>query len=527
MPARLLTLSVSAVTRNRAPNLMKGCFMIPGDRRNLVSSGFNPRSTRRQFLVASGAGLAGLPGGWAVRPASAAEMASGGVAASARSTVLFFLCGGASHIDTWDMKPNAPLEIRGEFKSIATSAPGVRLCEHLPMTARQAHHLAVINSVDGTDPTNSHLGYYYHLTGHRLDPRTIGVPAERRQQRDDWPFIGSVVSSKLPPHGLLPNAISYPWIPEGVTDIRAGQFAGRLGAEHDPLYLTATRSDSNSMADSKQVSSDGLEQPFKFHAPALTLDAAMTKAKLLNRHSLLRELDTSRRELEQFQENRKWRRHHERAFSLLTSAGTAGALDVSREPESVRERYGQTINGMGLLLARRLVEAGVPFITVFWMPDKVRAEKLKCSSAGGWDTHGNNFQCLKEMLLPEFDRAFSALLEDLAQRGLLDSTLLLVTSEMGRQPRIGDPRTGGSSGAGRDHWTYCLTDLLAGGGIRGGRTYGASDKFGEYPADQRVTPADIAHTIYHAMDIRDLTATDTQNRSYNLQEEGRPLLELF
>lgn len=451
-----------------------------------------------------------LPGGWAARSARSAETTSGGARASAKSTVLFFLCGGASQIDTWDMKPDAPSEIRGEFKPIATSAPGIRLCEHLPMTARQAHHLAVINSVDGTDPTNSHLGYYYHLTGHKLDPRTIGVPAERRQQRDDWPFIGSVVSAKLPPHGMLPNAISYPWVPESAADIRAGQFAGRLGSEHDPLYLTGS-----------------LEHPQKFQTPALTLDGAMTKGKLLNRHALLRELDVSRRDLEQSQEHQKWRRHHDRALSLLTSAGTAEAFDLSREPELMRERYGQTINGMGLLLARRLVEAGVPFITVYWMPDKARAEKLKCSSAGGWDTHGNNFQCLKEMLLPEFDRGFSALLEDLALRGLLDSTLLLVTSEMGRQPRIGDPRTGGISGSGRDHWTYCLTDLLAGGGIQGGRTYGTSGKLGEYPADQRVTPADVAHTIYHAMGIRDLSATDNQNRSYNLQEEGRPLLELF
>lgn len=463
---------------------------------------------RRAFLVAASVGVAGLTFGRAAQAETAVKSASG--RPTAKSTILFFLCGGASQIDTWDMKPEAPAEIRGEFQPIATSAPGVRLCEHLPLTARQAHHLAVINSVDGTDPTNSHLGYYYNLTGHELDPRTIFVPGERRQQRDDWPFIGSVVSAKLPQRGMLPNAISYPWIPEGSFDIRAGQFAGKLGFEHDPLNLTGS-----------------LENPLKFQAPVLTLDGTMTKEKLLHRRSLLRELDTSRRTLEQYQEVHTWRRHHDRALSLLTSAGTAEAFDVSREPEMIRERYGQTINGMGLLLARRLVEANVPFITVYWMPDKVRAEKLKCASAGGWDTHGNNFQCLREMLLPEFDRGFSALLEDLAQRGLLDSTLLLVTSEMGRRPKIGDPRSGGISGAGRDHWTYCLTDLMAGGGIRGGQTYGTSDKFGEYPAEHRVTPADIAHTIYQTMGIHDLAATDKQNRPYNLLDEGKPLVELF
>ncbi|GDY10957.1 hypothetical protein LBMAG52_44450 [Planctomycetia bacterium] len=463
---------------------------------------------RRTFLVASSVGVAGLNVGRSAQAETAVKSESG--RPTAKSTILFFLCGGASQIDTWDLKPDAPAEIRGEFQPIATSASGVRLCEHLPLTARQAHHLAIINSVDGTDPTNSHLGYYYNLTGHKLDPRTIFIPGERRQQRDDWPFIGSVVSAKVPQRGMLPNAISYPWIPEGSEDIRAGQFAGKLGFEHDPLYLTGS-----------------LENPLNFQAPALTLDGSMTKEKLLHRRSLLRGLDTSRLALEQHQAVQTWHRHQDRALSLLTSAGTAAAFDVSREPETARERYGQTINGMGLLLARRLVEAGVPFITVYWMPDKVRAEKLKCASAGGWDTHGNNFQCLREMLLPEFDRGFSALLEDLAQRGLLDSTLLLVTSEMGRRPKIGDPRSGGISGAGRDHWTYCLTNLMAGGGIRGGQTYGSSDKFGEYPADRRVTPADIAHTIYQAMGIQDLTAMDNQNRPYNLLDEGKPLVELF
>jgi uncharacterized protein (DUF1501 family) len=151
----------------------------------------------------------------------------------------------------------------------------------------------------------------------------------------------------------------------------------------------------------------------------------------------------------------------------------------------------------------------------------------RCRSAGGWDTHGNNFNCLKDYLLPEFDRGFSALIEDLAARGLLDQTLLLVTSEMGRKPRIGDVRSGGLSGAGRDHWTHCLTDLLAGGGIRGGHTYGSSDRYGEYPADRPVSPADITKTVYHAMGIENLDARDRQNRPYNLLAEGQPLTELF
>jgi len=192
-------------------------------------------------------------------PRADAEADSSGTAASARSTIMIVLAGGASHIDTWDMKPEAPAEIRGEFQPVVTSAQGIRLCEHLPLTAQQAHKLAVVNSVDGTDPTNSHLGYYYHLTGHKLDPSTIFVPAERRQQRDDWPFIGSVVSAKIRRRGMLPNAISYPWTPDGPADLRAGQFAGRLGVEHDPLFLNGQ-----------------VEDPLNFEAPVLALQGDLS-----------------------------------------------------------------------------------------------------------------------------------------------------------------------------------------------------------------------------------------------------------
>ena len=215
----------------------------------------------------------------------------------------------------------------------------------------------------------------------------------------------------------------------------------------------------------------------------------------------------------------------ERAWGLLASSRTTAAFDVAAEPPSVRERYGQTINGMSLLLARRLVEAGVPFVTVFWKENEAIADK--CKSAGGWDTHGNNFNCLKENLLPEFDRAFSALIEDLAGRGLLEQTLLLVTSEMGRTPRIGDPRSGGTSGAGRDHWTHCMSVLLAGGGIRGGQTYGSSDRRGEYPAHRPVTPAHIARTVYHAMGIHDLTAATAKTGPSNSSRRAKRRTELF
>jgi uncharacterized protein (DUF1501 family) len=238
-------------------------------------------------------------------------------------------------------------------------------------------------------------------------------------------------------------------------------------------------------------------------------------------------VDAARRQFEGYANIQTWHRQQERALSLLMSSRTSEAFDVAREPEALRKRYGEGINGLSLLLARRLVEAGVPFVTVFWMGDPKAAEARKCASGGGWDTHGNNFTCLKEDLLPQFDRGFSALVEDLANRNLLDETLLLITSEMGRKPKIGDPRSGGTGGAGRDHWTHCLTDVMAGGGVRGGQTFGSSDRFGEYPANNPVSPADIAKTVYHAMGITDLTAHDQQGRPYQLLDEGKPITSLF
>ncbi|HEX5103840.1 MAG TPA: DUF1501 domain-containing protein [Pirellulaceae bacterium] len=463
---------------------------------------------RRRFLVASSLGFAGFAFGRSAP--SAASQTKSPTQGTAKSTILFFLCGGASHLDLWDLKPDAPAEYRGPFQPIATTAPGVRLCEHLPLLAGQAHHLALVNSVGATVNTNDHhAGYYYHLTGHVADRSFQTLGNNRTPFADDWPFMGSVVAARRPPHEYLPSAITLPHMPSKAPYTRPGQFAARLGVEHDPLYLHGS-----------------LEEPLRFEAPALVLEGEITADRLTQRRSLLEEIDAARHDFDRYVRVRTWREHQERAASLLLSSRTTAAFEVAGEPEKVRERYGQTVNGMSLLLARRLVEAGVPFITVFWKENEKKLAK-KCASAGGWDTHGNNFNCLKEDLLPEFDRAFSALIEDLAQRGLLDQTLLLVTSEMGRTPKIGDPRSGGAGGAGRDHWTHCLTDVLAGGGIRGGQVYGASDRLGEYPAADPVTPADITKTVYRAMGITDLTAVGPQNRPYHLLEDGQVIERLF
>jgi uncharacterized protein (DUF1501 family) len=457
---------------------------------------------RRTFLAASCTGLAGL--GLAA-PGRAAPVRE----PSARSTILFFLSGGASHIDTWDLKPDAPAEYRGPFQPIATSAPGVRLCEHLPLLARQAHRLAVVNSVGATVNTNDHhAGYYYNLTGHVPDPSFLALGNDRTPRAEDWPFMGCVVGSRRPAHPGLPNAITLPQKPSKAPYTRPGQFAARLGIEHDPLYVHGD-----------------LGKPLHFNAPALSLSGPVSPGRLLNRRSLLGAVDAARRDLDAASRVRSWSTLQQRAWGLLASSQATAAFDVAAEPPELRRRYGETVNGMSLLLARRLVEAGVPFITVFWMEDEALNER--CKSGGGWDTHGNNFDCLRENLLPEFDRAFSTLIDDLAGRGLLDRTLLLVTSEMGRKPKIGDPRSGGTSGAGRDHWTHCQSVLLAGGGICGGQVYGSSDRRGEYPANRPVTPAHIVKTVYHAMAIDDLRATDADGREFGLLDDGEPLLDLF
>lgn len=465
--------------------------------------------TRRTFLAASATGIAGLPVGASLGAEAVGATSSGG---TAKSTILFFLCGGASHIDMWDMKPNASREYRGPFEPIATSAPGVMLSEHLPLLAQQAHHIALLNSVGATVNTNDHhAGYYHNLTGHvpDLSFRTLGN--NRTPFPDDWPFMGSVVAARRPRHEFLPNAITLPHSPSRKPYTRPGQFAARLGVEHDPLYLSGK-----------------WDEPLKFQAPSLQLQSGIDSPRLTARRELLGAIDEARYAFDRAAQARVWSRQQERAMSLLASSGTARAFDVSEEPEAIRKRYGENINGMSLLLARRLAEAGVPFITVFWLGEGIgSATAKKCKSAGSWDTHGSNFACLKDNLLPIFDQGFSALVEDLADRGMLDETLLMITSEMGRKPKIGDPRSGGVSGAGRDHWTHLLTDVLAGGGIRGGQTYGTSDKVAGYPADKPIKPADVTKTVYHAMGIHDLEARDRQNRPYNLLPDGSAITELF
>lgn len=464
--------------------------------------------SRRSFLVVGGttAGSISLNKRAQGAPASARKGAGG----KATSTILIWLSGGASHIDMFDLKPEAPAEYRGEFRPIPTSAPGVEISEHLPMLARQAHHLALVRSLGhfhrGTG--DHHAGYYYNLTGHAPDPTFPALLNARKPLPTDWPYLGTVVAKKRPPSPHLPGCVTLPQKPGAPEYTRPGQFAARLGLEWDPVYVLGQR-----------------ERPMEFSVPALSLAKGIEVERLADRRFLLGRIDASVRAYERTAGVVDYGKQQERAFSLLASSESKRAFDLSREPAALRERYGGSINGMSMLLARRLVEAGVPFVGVFWHEDP----KLNdlCKSAGGWDTHASNFVCLRDHLLPEFDRSFSALVEDLELRGLLDQTVVMVTSEMGRKPRIGDPRSTNSRWAGRDHWTHCMTAVLAGGGIRGGVAYGSSDQRGEYPLDRPVAPEDVTKTIYHAMGIEDLSALDREGRPFDLLAEGSPILELF
>ena len=461
---------------------------------------------RRTFLIASAAGLGGLG---QLHPLCAAQRQQ----PPDKSTILIWLDGGASHIDTWDMKPQAPLEIRGEFTPIETTVPGINLCEHLPLLAQQTHHLSIVRSVTHADgklmqgPNNHASGYYHGLTAHPPDP-SFSLGEGRRARPDDHPFMGSVVAYKRKLHPSLPQLVMLPRKIR-VVDDTPGQYATSLGTDFDPLVIEGN-----------------LGQPPVFTLPALELQSGVSTQRLHDRRSLLKALDRSHRQWEGSSAGDRLTRHQQRAFSLLYSQRTKTAFDISREPESVRMQYGQGVNAMSLLMARRLVEVGVPFVTVIWKKeDPVLHKKKACIGTGSWDTHGNNFNCLKEILLPNFDRMFSALLDDLFQRGMLDNTLVMVNSEMGRKPRIGDRRPGGTNG--RDHWRQCMSVLFAGGGTKGGQIYGSSDRFAEYPIDQPVTPADIAQTVYQTMGIGNLEAIDGSGNPFNLLEQGQPLQGLF
>jgi hypothetical protein len=442
--------------------------------------------TRREWLRTGGLGVLGLTLSDLLR-AQARQTAGGGSFGRARSCIVAFLFGAPAHQDVWDLKPAAPSQIRGEFQPIDSSVPGILLGEHIPRIARAAHHLALLRSVSHPDNTHT-VAMHYMLTGRRhAQPNT-----NPQNQPGDFPTFGAVVQKLRPGSGPLPAAVSLNSPANQVSAanyIFPGFFAGLLGSAYDPLFV------------SQDPSRPGF-QPFP------TLDGPAADS-LRERRGLLAQIDGQRRTLEQVARVRTLNGFHARAFDLVTSRQARQAFDLSGESPRVRDRYGRTAFGQGLLLARRLVEAGVRLVTVNWARDDAF-----------WDTHADNFRKLKNDLLPPFDLGFSALLEDLHERGLLQETLVVCLGEFGRTPRI-------NGQAGRDHWAACNTVVLAGGGVRGGQVHGASDRLGAYPATSPISPQDLAATVYHALGIDpDTILWDQENRPLSLSL-GTPLVNLF
>ena len=458
---------------------------------------------RREFLRAGSLSLAGLglPQLLHARPQRSGLATSANGHHKARACIMLFMWGGPAHQDTWDMKPTAPAEYRGEFKPISTNVPGVTICEHLPRLAGHADKLAIIRSMTHGDVDHTSSTHFL-LTGR-------GVPRRGAPHAEDWPSYGAVLAKLGRGKGPLPPFVSMmPEVPHGAprfVEESHGKGAGWLGPVYGPMQINA------------DASKPGYEVgDFNLHA-----DVPLTRTQ--RRRELLRDLDQQVRGLQAQAQLAAAGQNYERAFSLLASGQAARAFDLSQEPLRIRERYGMNIHGQAVLQARRLVEAGVPLVTVFWQNDGLTNVSVY------WDTHNRNFIDLKTRLCPVTDQAFSALLEDLQARGLLDETLVVWTGEMGRTPRVGQSVVGGAGAGrdGRDHWAGVFTTVLAGGGIKGGIVHGASDRFAAYPAAQPTAPADLAATIYHSLGVDPhLQLRDALGRPMTLCE-GAPIQALL
>jgi hypothetical protein len=415
-------------------------------------------ATRRGFLQAGVLGLGGLTMGEVLR-ARAAKAAATGTPAKDTSVILIWKGGGPSHIDMWDPKPEAPAEFRGEFKTIPTALTGVQFTEHLPLSARIADKFALVRSLTHPDAGHESASHWL-LTGYKP---TNDIPAQ------EAPSYGSITARvRGPRRPGLPAYIAVPEAPRS-------SHAGYLGVAYNPFSV------------------GGDPNADRFSVRNLSLPNGIDMGRLEKRRSLLSALDTVRRESDKTGLMDGLDAFSRKAFEMITGPAARKAFDLASEDAKTRELYGRNRLGQSLLLARRLVEAGVTFVTV---------------NAGGWDTHGNNFEALKKQKLPDFDRAWSALVQDMSARGLLADTLVLVWGEFGRTPRI-------NSNAGRDHWPNAMSAVLAGGGLRMGQVIGSSDAKAEYAKDRPLTPDDVLSTMYHVLGI-------DQNEEF-LNEARRPL----
>ncbi|MFO0952570.1 MAG: DUF1501 domain-containing protein [Isosphaeraceae bacterium] len=413
----------------------------------------------------------------------------------AKACILVYLFGGPSQIDTFDLKPDAPRQFRGEFDPIATSVPGTFICEHLPRLAQRAHRYCLIRGMNHEHPRHG-WGLYYMLTGRKHSRPDLDAPPTP----DDFPGVGALVSRLSPRRDDVPTAVTLPrWNRfNDLPNDYAGERGGFLGHGFDPWLV---RAEAGAKTD--------LEIPLEVSAGRLT-----------QREDLLQAVD--RRLAAWGETDRDYDSLHRRAYAMATSPSVRRAFRLEEEPMLLRESYGSHPFGQGLLLARRLVEAGVTLVQVNWHND---GSDVKSPF---WDTHKDNFRSLRERLLPPVDIGLSTLFDDMAARGLLDETLVLVMGEFGRTPRIGQVvMNAATDREGRDHWPHAYTVLAAGGGVRGGLVHGASDDRAAYVVDGPVSPPDLHATTLHALGIHPGSAvTDRLGRRYRASN-GRPVVELF
>jgi len=440
------------------------------------------------MLGMSALGLGGLLGASMLSQSTA--NASEGFS-KAKRCIFIFLWGGPSHIDTLDPKPNAPDTVRGQFKPIATATPGTQISELLPKIAKLSEMYTVIRSLYHDDP--AHLSSAHATLTGQFAP-VIRSDAEPPSDRDT-PHLGSVLSHLRPAPAGLPSFVTMPWLayhPAAPGGKAPGQHAGWLGHQYDPLLVGGDPS----AADWK--------------VPVLELREQVSVDRLSRGMELLQDIDRSRKELDTSSAGQTLNGFQSRAMKLLASKSVRDAFDLSQESDAMRDAYGRNIHGQCVLLARRLIERDVPIVSVNWHDDK----------SNFWDTHGNNFNKLKDSLCPPSDQALATLLTDLQDRGLLDETLVAWVGEFGRSPTI-------NKSAGREHHPFCYSGLLAGAGIKGGHVHGASDSRGHSPEHSPVTQQDFAATMLHALGVSpELMLADEQGRPHRVYG-GRPLESLF
>jgi hypothetical protein len=447
--------------------------------------------TRRSLLKAGAAGFAGLNLPTLLRAADASN-----IQARAKHVIFLHQWGGPSHLDTFDMKPEAPSATRSEFKQVQSADPSLRLTEHLPRFAKVLGKFAQIRSVNHRIGNHSPAGYY-SLTGHVPPVDDIRI----RDTLELYPGYGSVAAKFRPSEDpAIPSYASFPYrIVDG--SVVPGQGASFIGKAYDPFFVNKNPNSAD------------------FRLPELSLPASMPMDRLDDRRGLLARIDAQNASLRHTAVARGIDTFYDRALSMLASPKVKAAFDLSKEPTAIRDAYGRTSYGQSCLLARRLVEAGTRFVTVYF------SETIGGGTSGGWDTHGNNFDDLKGRLLPITDRTVPTLIEDLESRGLLDETLVVWMGEFGRSPKIG--LSASATTPGRDHWPKCYTVLMAGGGIRGGAVHGSSDRMGAYPATDPVRPDDVAATIFWALGIDPATEViDTLGRPLPIAA-GSPITGIF